>query len=252
METTFADDMNMYKPFLRSINHNEILADLSACQRSLHRWGNGNRVVFDPGKESFHVLHRLAPARTELNILGVVFDNHLSMHAAVRVVAVQAGWRVKAILRSRLFFSKRELVHLFKAQVLSYIEAGISAFIHAPPSTMKPIDRIHSRFLREIALSEADAALNFGLLPFGVRRQIAALGFIHQRVLGLSPELICNLLPWKDVAETRYATRLATSLHRKQLWDAAMGKVTEIFKRSVFEFVGVYNRLPRQWHISAM
>ena len=76
------------------------------------------------------------------------------MHTAVRAVAIQAGWRVKAILRGKCFFSIKELVRLFKAQVLSYIESGIFAFIHAPPSTMQPIDCILQRFLKGIGLPE--------------------------------------------------------------------------------------------------
>ena len=214
------------------------------CQASLHKWGSGNRVLFDPSKESFHILHRLHSSDDTFKILGVIFDSKLLMHTAVRTLAIQAGWRLKALLRVKRFFSTGQLVMLFKSQILSYLESGIVAFFHAPASTMKPIDRIFYRFLRAIGLSDVDAFRYFNLAPFQVRRQIAALGILHRRVLQLSPLPISEMLPF-DTSIRSYNTRLAVRMHDKQLLDYASGTVTEMFRRSIFRYVGLYNRLPQ-------
>ena len=148
VDTTYADDKNAYKRFGRDAEHDSIYDDMRKCQDSLHEWGQGNQVVFDPSKKSFHILHRLWPSNTEFKILGVLFDSQLRMHAAVRSLATQGGWRLKALLRARRFFDNKQLVALFKSQILSFIEAGIVAFVHAPVSTFAPVDRILRRFLR--------------------------------------------------------------------------------------------------------
>ena len=110
---------------------------------------------------------------------------------------------------------------------------------------MAPVDRVLQRFLREIGLTNHDALTEHNLAPLVVRRQISALGVIHRRVLGISPKSITELLPMAEQNRPAYNTRLARHLHDKQLVDHATGRTTEMFRRSVFGYVGVYNRLPQ-------
>ena len=53
----FADDLNSFKTFNKHVSHDDIYKALKLCQKSLHGWGDGNQVAFDPLKESFHLLH---------------------------------------------------------------------------------------------------------------------------------------------------------------------------------------------------
>ena len=62
--------------------HGPMLADLRKVQHELHLWGRANQVLFDPSKESFHILHRTMRFGENFNILGCVFDPQLQMHAA--------------------------------------------------------------------------------------------------------------------------------------------------------------------------
>lgn len=245
LETVYADDMNAFKRIRRGTAEGDIQDELVACQHELHEWGRGNRVTFDSGKESFHVLHRLHPSRSSFKILGVVFDNHLLMHGAVRMLAIQGGWRLRAILRARRFFSIGQLVLLFMAQVLSYLESGCLAFIHAPSTTMDPVDRILRRFLRETGLSERDALIEYNLAPLVCRRHIAALCVLHRRILGQLPAPLAEMLPLDTPRDTQHRTRLAAPRHDKQLVDPVRGRETQLFKRSMFGYVGIYNRLPQ-------
>ncbi len=244
-ETVCADDMNAFKRF-RSLPECDAIHELEQCQKELHDWGSGNRVCFDPDKESFHIIHRRFHERSEFKILGVIFDNHLLMHKAVRELAIQGGWRLRAILRVRRYFSVNQLVMLFKSQVMSYLEAGCVAFFHAPPTTMDPVDRILLRFLREMGLSTEDALLRFNLAPFESRRHMAALGVLHRRILGILPGPIAEMFPFGGIVRRILPTRLSGSRHSKLLFDPICGNETQLFKRSLFGYVAIYNRLPQK------
>ena len=64
---------------------------MKACQASLHEWGEGNQAIFDPGKESFHLLHPSEPDGENFKLLGVTFHPKLHMDLATCEVAVEAG-----------------------------------------------------------------------------------------------------------------------------------------------------------------
>ena len=121
IEAIFADDLNGFRAFEPETTDNDILSKLQECQRSLHSWGTANQVMFDPGKESFHILHPRKPYGDNFKMLGVTFDPKLMMDSAACEVAAEAGWRMRALLRCRRFYSKAELVRMYKALVLSYI-----------------------------------------------------------------------------------------------------------------------------------
>ena len=91
---------------------------------------------------------------------------------------------MKAILRRQRYFSTPELVRLYKAHVLSYIESGTPGFFHAAASNLDCIEKIQRRFLRAVGLSEERALLDYRLAPLQTRRCIGILGFLHRVVLG--------------------------------------------------------------------
>ena len=149
-EAVFADDFNCWKGFTRTGLPANLKGDLAmrGAQRELHLWGKANQVLFDPSKEAFHLLHRRLHSAGEFKILGVLFDTQLLMHSACRAVATEAGWRLQKLLRSRRYFTTPELMHLYKAQVLSYIEGSTPGVYHAAPSVLDRVDRVQRRFLR--------------------------------------------------------------------------------------------------------
>ena len=57
IETVFADDLNCFRSFPASCSDALIFECMRCCQESLHEWGCANQVLFDPSKESFHILH---------------------------------------------------------------------------------------------------------------------------------------------------------------------------------------------------
>ena len=94
-------------------------------------------------------------------------------------------------------------------------------------------------------ISEREALLQYRLAPLPVRRLIAALGILHRRVLELIPQPIADLLPVAGGHSHHHSTRLVEHSHNKQLHDPASGRVTGAFRRFVFGFIAVYNRLPQ-------
>ena len=109
VETVFADDFNCWTILNKNASELEAVLKLSECQASLHRWGAANRVSFDPAKEGFVVIRRQKAIGEDFKLLGVSFDAQLLMHKGVRKIAIEAGWRVKAILRARSYFTTLNL-----------------------------------------------------------------------------------------------------------------------------------------------
>ena len=161
-------------------------------------WGAANQVVFDPGKKSVHILHRSRPCGSNFKILGCVFDSQLRMLDAAKHIAKEAGWRLRTLLRTRKYFTTPEMVRLYNAQILSFMESSTPALYHAAPSTLAWIDRVQVRFLKEIDLSEFDALRDYRLAPLKCRRDIAMLGVLHKVNLGTAPPQLSALFPGSD------------------------------------------------------
>ena len=250
-ETVFADDFNCWKTYRKSKMPASLRGEieLRGAQRELHLWGKANQVIFDPSKESFHLLHRTLHAGEDFKILGVLFDSQLLMHAACRSVATEAGWRLQKLLKSRRYFTTPELVHLYKAQVLSFIESSTPGIYHAAASVLDRVDRVQRRFLREVGLDERTGLRDYRLAPLPARRDMAMLGTLHKVTLDIAPPQLAALFPRKGVVvEHMYAHRMRNwrPLHNKQLHSFADIDSTETMRRSLFGLVHGYNFLPQR------
>ena len=178
----------------------------------------------------------------------MLFDPQLLMHSACRAVATEAGWRLRKLLQSRRYFSTPELVHLYKAQVLSYLESSTPGLYHAAPSVLDRVDRVQRRLLRELGLDELTALLNFRLAPLPSRRDMAMLGVLHKVALGVAPPQLAALFPRVGKVHEHWQWRRLRNwrpLHDKQLFSHAAIKCTETMSRSLFGLVHCYNFLPQ-------
>ena len=243
-ETVFADDLNCFQDFPATTNNDDVLNDLRLCQVSLHTWGAANRVSFDAGKESFHVLHRTQALGSDFKILGCTYDCKLTMASACRAVATEGRWRLKTVLRSRRYFTTTQLVTLYKSHVLSYLESATGALYHAAPTHLQLVDHVQEVLLRELRITAEEALLNHKLAPLSTRRDCAMLGVIHRAVLGLGPPQFLDWFPLAPVV-TRPATRLNSQRHNKQVVDFCDGGHSTLLTRSVLGLVRKYNLLPQ-------
>jgi hypothetical protein len=225
----YADDLNAYRIFVSTPPNANIEKLMTSCQRELHQWGRANQVAFDPAKESRHILSTDEPSGHDFKILGVIFDATLSMERAVEEVVVEAGWKLRMLIRTRRFYSDGDLVSLYKAHLLSYLEYRTPSVYHARREALEKLDRVQSRFLADLGIPEVEALLQFNLAPLSTRRDIAMLGLLHRTILGKGPSHFTEF--FRVGADGKLVT---TSLRR-------MGPLA---KRSALGLIPIYNLLP--------
>jgi hypothetical protein len=194
-EEIYADDLNGFKSYDKSLANDAIVADLSKCADSVHQWGVVNQVKFDPGKEGFRILHRGDPLGDLFKILGVDFDCKLLMKACCMFVYQKCNFKLRCLLRFRKFFADHLTFQLYKSHIMSRVEAVTAAVYHAAPVHLNLFDSLQARLLSHMGLSESTAFLDFNLAPLVVRRDIAMLGVIHKCVLGITHKSLCDLFP---------------------------------------------------------
>ena len=239
-EVVFADDLNCWKLVPVSTDNKEALAEGRRCQEELHTWGEGNRVEFDSGKESLHVVSHRTPAGGNFKALGVEFDTKLVMVDAVTSLVKECRWKLQQLLRGRSYFDQRELVQLYKAHLLSFLEYRTPGVYHASSSVLEPLDNLQRHFLKEGGLTEEEALSHFSLAPLAVRRDVAMLSVVHRAVLRKGPP---QLWVYFTVVDNNSRTT-AGDRHRLQLQTYRTGHHLEVLTRSVLGLTEVYNELP--------
>ena len=106
LEIVFAEDLNCFKNFGLHILNETLRTEMNLCQRELHKWGKANQVSFDPAKESQHILALNGREGQNFKLLGIPFDNALSMRDAVVDMVSEAAWKMASILRSASLFHR--------------------------------------------------------------------------------------------------------------------------------------------------
>ena len=172
-EIIFADDLNAWRKYEAGTKHDEMKQAMEKCQEELHKWGDANQVKFDAGKEHQLILSRHNPHGDGFALLGVDFDTKLLMSSAVHDLARNSQWKVKAILRTGRFNTGADLVNLYKAQVLSFIEYRTAAIYHACSSSLEELQHVQGKILFAAGLSAVEALRHFRLAPLSVQRDIA-------------------------------------------------------------------------------
>ena len=186
-EIAFADDLNSYCLYSSATQNCIIKNAMTNCQHELHKWGAANQVAFDADKESQHILSLSQPEGSEFKLLGVLFDTELSMAHAVAELVSSACWKLRTLLRTKRFYTDADLIVLYKAHLLSYLEYRTPAIYHATRAVLRRLDAVQRNFLHDIGVDEVTALLHFHLAPLNTRRDIALLGVIHRAVLGKGP-----------------------------------------------------------------
>jgi hypothetical protein len=145
-EVVYADDLNAYRIFKSTAETAAIEDSMKSCQTELHAWGRANQVVFDPSKESHHILSMSDPVGANFRLLGVAFDGGLTMVDAVGELVADASWKLRTLQRTRRYYTDAELILLYKSQLLSFIEYRTSAIYHATRDVLERVDDIQTRF----------------------------------------------------------------------------------------------------------
>ena len=127
---------------------------------------------FDPTKESKHVLSRHQSLGEDFRILLCLFDCKLTMAGCIHETLTATNWKIRTLLRIRRYYTDRELVNLYKARILSFLEYRTSAIFHAASSILIPLVMIQNRFLRDLGISIENTAVHLNLLPLRIRQRL--------------------------------------------------------------------------------
>ena len=100
-----------------------------------------------------------------IKLRGIAFYIKLSMRVAVRKCAIKAAWKSKSLLRCRRFCNVIDLIMLFKAHILSYIEYRTAGVHCSCSSVLAELDDVQSRFISQFDLSEESAFMSFNMAP---------------------------------------------------------------------------------------
>ena len=99
-----------------------------------------------------------------------------------------AKWSPKDTKREpKPYYWDRDLIGLYKAHILSYLEYRAPAVYHARRAVLVKPDNVQRRFLADVGVNETRALLEFSLAPIAMRRDIAMLGVLHCAALGQGP-----------------------------------------------------------------
>jgi hypothetical protein len=165
------------------------------------------------------------------------------MANAVHELVGECRWKISALQRTRRFHSELEMVDLFKAQILSFIEYRTPGIYHACDSHLQVLDDLQRKSLESLGVDEAEALLRFNLAPLSSRRDMAMLGLIHRTLLGRGPghfQRFFFLEPFPHDANTRSAARS----HSRRIHEYREGRFLESVRRSALGLASVYNLLP--------
>ena len=124
IEIIYADDLNAFKTFERSTCNKDIRDEMVVCQSGLHEWGRANKVEFDSKKESMSIISHVEPEGPEFKMYGIIFDTQLRMDSTITELANATNWKLRTVLRTRRYHNHRELMLLFKAKILSFVNSG--------------------------------------------------------------------------------------------------------------------------------
>ena len=170
-------------------------------------------------------------------------DTDLRMHTYIDQLPAKIRPKITAILRTRGFYSIPDLVSQLKSHIWGLIEVNIRGCFHAASSLLEKIDHAQNRFFNKLGLTSAQALLDFNAAPPRLRRNIAALGLLHKRVIGKCHPAFDRLFPWYSDRFTEGRGRG----HNKQLYShwVEISAHNALYYRSIFAMADVYNNLPQ-------
>ena len=215
--------------FSRSRTERDYPRELEILSKGAARMGPHEPSSLRSQKGSFHILSFSEPYGEDFKLLGVTFDVGMTMRGTVDELVAETSWKLKMLLRTARFYSSGELISLYKAHILSFVEYRTLAVYHATRDLLKRIDKIQSKFLEAAGIDDGEALMSFSLAPLETRRDIAMLGVLHRTVLGKGPPHFRKLFQ----IETGRTIR-----------DPRTYMKGAIVKRSALGLVFIYNQLP--------
>ena len=110
-------------------------------------------MEFDATKEAVAIIHHIDGEGKNFKLLGPVFDPKLLMHPAVKKMVSKARPKMIALLRTKRYYSTRDMIKQFKAHLLCVLESCNAAIYHASDTALAPLNRVMNTSSRNWALT---------------------------------------------------------------------------------------------------
>ena len=241
----FADDVSTTKTYEYATTDAAIYEDLGHSQSLLHAWGDRNRVSFDAVKEKMMIISTTGDSDSSFRLLGPIIDCRLRMHHCIDKLYRKSKPKARSILRCAAFYDLPSLLLLFKSHCRSQIEWANGAIYHAAKSLLSRIDSVQTSFCEHLNLNVASAFLEFNLAPLQLRRDIGMLGVLWKVSRKSAHSDMCNLFPLRTAPRpTNVVTRSMSRRLHLLFIDQCDGSQLDIFARSLFGLIRVWNSLP--------
>ena len=114
-----------------------------------------------------------------------MLDSKLLMEEEVERIRNKIRPKVKALLRTKPFYSIQEMIVQYKTHIWPHLENTMGAYFHAAESHLTKLDGVQTRYLRSLGILPERAFLDFNFTPTRLRRCIGALGILQKCVLRL-------------------------------------------------------------------
>ena len=148
----FADDLNAFQAFGRNVHKDIIFAKLRRCQDHVHKWGETNRVEFDPNKEECVIMHPRNGYGETFRLLGLMVDNRLTMEEAVVKLLKQARPKLMALMRTRAHYGVHDMILQYKTHILGILESVTGGIYHATATVLASLHRLQNTFVRNFSI----------------------------------------------------------------------------------------------------
>ena len=169
------------------------------------QWGSENLVDFNSSKTQHLTIStkksQVFPSvamgcnvledSSAVSILGLRISSHLSWNDHINSIAKRASQKLGYLFRARGFFSSRDLLLLYKAQVRPLMEYCSHIWGGAPATSLKILDKVQARAIRLIN----DVKLTSSLQPLSHRRAVASLSLFYRYFFGACSSELSGCVP---------------------------------------------------------
>lgn len=228
-----------------------LVSEMEGTLNRISDWGRQNLVQFNPHKTQvcaftakkapFAVAptfqNTAMPISKSLEILGVEVSSDVQFHSHLMDKAKLAAKKLGVLNRAKRYFTPRQLLLLYKAQVRPHMEYCCHLWAGAPAYQLAPLDSIQRRAVRIIE----DPRQSSRVEPLSLRRDFASLCVFYRLYNGLCSEELFDVLPTANFYHRTSRHRQGVHPHTLE----PLGSRTVRFQRNFLpRTVRLWNELP--------
>ena len=162
----YADDTTLYQVLRTEATILQSHSLLQAAVDAVFAWGAAWKIRFEPSKSQALIIDHHRPAWTvppicfggtpvdeesEIKLLGVTFDTHLTFNSHIRSVALRANSRLHLLRRAAPILSPRHREIMYKGFVRPLLEYAPLVWMGSSTTSLAQLDRVQRRALHIIS-----------------------------------------------------------------------------------------------------